>query len=42
MQKTKLFLAIASALILVGCGDAETTIVELPPVEAPDDDHNHD
>ncbi len=42
MQKTKLFLAITSALILVGCGDAETTIVELPPVEAPDDDHDHD
>ncbi len=43
-MKTRLTLsAIASALLLAGCGDAETNIVELDPIEVPEDDHDdHD
>ena len=47
--QTKLtFLAAAiSSVLLTGCGDAETTIVELPPIEEEHDhdegeEHNHD
>lgn len=46
MKNSLMLTAIASALILAGCGDAETNIVELPPIEVPDDhdhdDHDHD
>lgn len=42
MKNRLVLTAIASALILAGCGDAETNIVELDPIEAPDDDHDHD
>ena len=42
-MKNRLVLsAIASALLLAGCGDAETSIVELDPIEVPEDDHDHD
>ncbi len=42
-MKNRLVLsAIASALLLAGCGDAETNIVELDPIEVPEDDHDHD
>ncbi|QJR81083.1 5-methyltetrahydrofolate--homocysteine methyltransferase [Alteromonas pelagimontana] len=38
--------AAIGTLLLTGCGDAETTIVEQDPIEVPgddhDDDHNHD
>ncbi|MEC7452153.1 MULTISPECIES: hypothetical protein [unclassified Alteromonas] len=41
-MKNRLVLsAIASALLLAGCGDAETNIVELDPIEVPEDDHDH-
>ena len=36
-----LALAVGTVL-LTGCGDAETTIVEQDPIEAPGDDHDHD
>lgn len=42
MKKRFIFSAITTALLLGGCGDAETNIVELEPIEAPDDDHDHD
>lgn len=29
-------------ILLTGCGDAETTIIEQDPIEAPGDDHDHD
>lgn len=42
-MKYKLIVSsIASALMLGGCGDAETNIVELDPIEVPDDDHDDD
>ena len=41
-----LLAASISAILLTGCGDAETTIVELPPIEEEhddhDDEHDHD
>lgn len=43
MKNSLMLTAIASALILAGCGDAETNIVELDPIEVPDeDDHSDD
>lgn len=34
--------SITSVLMLGGCGDAETNIVELDPIAVPDEDHGHD
>ena len=31
----------AASLLLAGCGDAETNIVELDPIEVPEDEHDH-
>lgn len=41
MNNKLILTSIASALILAGCGDAETTINELPPVEMPEGEHDH-
>lgn len=42
-QNTLSLLTIAvMAGLLTGCGDAETTIIELPPIVSEPDDHGHD
>ncbi|MEX1221367.1 MAG: 5-methyltetrahydrofolate--homocysteine methyltransferase [Idiomarina sp.] len=39
--KFKLLCVALGGLLLTGCGDAETTIVEQDPIEVPDDGHDH-
>lgn len=38
----KLLAAAIGTILLTGCGDAETTIIEQDPIEVPDDDHSDD
>lgn len=40
--KLNLLCVALGGLLLTGCGDAETTIVEQDPIESPDDGHDHD
>jgi len=39
--KLNLLCVALGGLLLTGCGDAETTIVEQDPIESPDDGHDH-
>lgn len=40
--KLKLLVAALGAMVLSGCGDAETTLIEKDPIPVSDDDHGHD
>lgn len=37
----KLLAVIIGSILLVGCGDAETTLIEKDPIQVPEDEHDH-
>ena len=41
-HKFNLLAVAIGAILLTGCGDAETTLIEKDPIEVPDDDHDDD
>jgi hypothetical protein len=41
-HKFNLIALAIGAILLTGCGDAETTLIEKDPIEETDDDHDHD
>ena len=41
-HKFNLLAVAIGAILLTGCGDAETTLIEKDPIEVPDDEHDHD
>lgn len=41
-HKFNLLAAVIGAVLLTGCGDAETTLIEKDPIEIPDEDHDDD
>ncbi|GAC30990.1 hypothetical protein [Paraglaciecola polaris] len=41
-HKFNLLAATIGAILLTGCGDAETTLIEKDPIEVTEDEHDHD